>query len=170
MSVFPHALAPIFTALSMALSTFPAVAQTPPAAAWAATACASPDEMSAPQLYGLWQFHLWPVQGGDEARPASSGAALFEKHPEYPGSVRGNLKRSTAGNDRQAVVSGDVSNGDEFNLDESADGVAMDAVWEGQVTPGTCGQEIRGIRRPAEGGTSSDVPMSFVLKKSQGWR
>jgi hypothetical protein len=140
-----------------------------PAAAPSPT-CATPGDMAPAQLYGLWQLALWPQQGGNEAAPASTGALLFERHPEYPGSVRGSVKRRTEGNDRQALVSGDVMDG-EFNLDESADGVNMDAVWEGNVTPSGCGQELRGIRRPAEGRGSPPEPvMNFVLKKAPGWR
>ncbi len=147
----------------------PAFSQTP-AAATPPVACAEAGDMAPGQLYGLWQLALWPQAGGSETAPVSTGAVLFERHPEYPGSVRGSLKRSTAGNDRQAVVSGDVANG-EFNLDESADGVNMDAVWEGDVTPSGCGQELRGIRRSAEGrGTPPEPVMNFVLKKVPGWR
>jgi hypothetical protein len=149
-------------ALALAV-TFHASAQTP------AAVCTPPADMAPAQLYGLWQLLLWPQDSGSEAAPASTGALLFERHPEYPGSVRGNLKRTTPGNDRQALVSGDVTNG-EFNLDESADGVAMDAVWEGHVTASGCGQEMRGIRRPAEGRTTNEVVMNFVLKKAPGWR
>lgn len=134
------------------------------------TVCTQPGEMAPSQLHGLWQLVLWPQEGGSEAAPASTGAVLFERHPEYPGSVRGSLKRSTAGNDRQAVVSGDVVDS-ELNLDESADGVTMDAVWEGNVTASGCGQELRGIRRSAEGrGTPPEPVMNFVLKKVPGWR
>lgn len=144
-------------------AVLPASAQTP------AVVCTPPGDMAPAQLYGLWQMVLWPQDGGTEARPASTGAMLFERHPEYPGSVRGSLKRSTPGNDRQALVSGDVTNG-AFNLDESADGVTMDAVWEGNVTPSGCAQELRGVRRPAEGSPAADPVMNFVLKKSPGWR
>lgn len=158
--------APPLIALALCVSALGAGAQTPSPA----VPCAPPtEEMSTTQLYGLWQLTLWQ-EGGSEARPASTGALLFERHPEHPGSVRGNLKRSTAGNDRQALVSGDVTNGNEFNLDESADGVAMDAVWEGLVTPVGCGQELRGIRRPAEGREAGETVMNFVLKKASGWR
>ena len=157
----PHAwLATAALAFTFAL---PASAQTP------AAACAPPADMAPAQLYGLWQLVLWPQDGGSEAAPTSTGALLFERHPEYPGSVRGNLKRTTPGNDRQALVSGDVTSG-EFNLDESADGVTMDAVWEGNVTASGCGQELRGIRRPAEGRATPEVVMNFVLKKAPGWR
>ncbi|MBT9466775.1 hypothetical protein [Hydrogenophaga sp.] len=149
-------------ALALATS-LPATAQT------RAVDCTPPADMVPAQLYGLWQLVLWPQTNGSEAAPASTGALLFERHPEYPGSVRGSLKRSTPGNDRQALVSGDVTSG-EFNLDESADGVSMDAVWEGNVTPSGCGQELRGIRRPAEGRPAGEPVMNFVLKKAPGWR
>lgn len=149
------------------LCSAPVAAQS--ANAPAATSCAQPADMAPGQLHGLWQLVLWPQAGGSEAAPASTGAVLFERHPEYPGSVRGSVKRSTAGNDRQALVSGDVMDG-EFNLDESADGVSMDAVWEGHVTPVGCGHELRGIRRSAEGHGSPDPMMNFVLKKVPGWR
>ncbi|PZO12605.1 MAG: hypothetical protein DCF26_18635 [Burkholderiales bacterium] len=153
---------PATAALALAIS-LSARAQAP------AAHCAAPVDMAPAQLYGLWQLVLWPQDGGNEAAPASTGALLFERHPEYPGSVRGNLKRSTPGNDRQALVSGDVTSG-EFNLDESADGVTMDAVWEGNVTASGCGQELRGIRRPAEGRPAGEPTMNFVLKKAPGWR
>ncbi|WP_332750777.1 hypothetical protein [Hydrogenophaga sp.] len=148
--------------MALAIS-LPATAQTP------AVGCTSPADMAPAQLYGLWQLVLWPQTSGSEAAPASTGALLFERHPEYPGSVRGSLKRSTPGNDRQALVSGDVTSG-EFNLDESADGVNMDAVWEGNATASGCGQELRGIRRPAEGRPAGEPVMNFVLKKAPGWR
>lgn len=155
-----HGLAAAVLALTFML---PASAQSP------AAVCTPPADMVPAQLYGLWQLVLWPREGGNEAAPVSTGALLFERHPEYPGSVRGNLKRTTPGNDRQALVSGDVTNG-EFNLDESADGVAMDAVWEGNVTASGCGQELRGIRRPAEGRQAGEPLMNFVLRKAPGWR
>lgn len=153
--------------LSAALITF--VVMAPAAAQAPAVGCTPPADMAPAQLYGLWQLVLWPQTSGSEATPTSTGALLFERHPEYAGSVRGNLKRSTPGNDRQALVSGDVTSG-EFNLDESADGVTMDAVWEGNVTASGCGQELRGIRRPAEGRLAGEPVMNFVLKKVPGWR
>lgn len=157
-------------ALACALLCGAGLAQAPASAPTAPTACTSGGDMVPSQLYGLWQLVLWPQEGGSEAAPSSSGALLFERHPEYPDSVRGNLKRSTAGNDRQAVVSGDVTDG-EFNLDESADGVNLDAVWEGSVTASGCGQELRGIRRSAQGRSTPPEPvMNFVLKKVPGWR
>ena len=160
-----NALVPAWlsAAALMALCPATAAAQTP------AVVCTQAGEMAPAQLYGLWQLVLWPQLGGSEATPASSGALVFERHPEYPGSVRGSLRRISAGNDVQARVSGDVTRR-EFNLDESADGVTMDAVWEGQVTPSGCAQELRGIRRPAEGRPAGETVMNFVLRKAPGWR
>jgi hypothetical protein len=149
-------------ALSLPAAAQPAATPTP--------VCTQPGDFAPQQLYGLWQLTLWPSDGGRESAPASTGALLFERHPEHPGSVRGSLKRSTSGNDRQAQVVGDVTNGGEFHLDESADGLTMDAVWEGEVTASGCGQELRGVRRPAEGRANGDPAMTFILKKAPGWR
>lgn len=154
--------------LAMALLGFgwpTAWAQAPTAPNPVTTDCVGPMDITPTHLYGLWQLTLWP-DGGSESQPVSSGAMLFERHPEYPGSVRGHLKRTAPGNDLQAQVSGDVLDG-EFNLDESADGVNMDAVWTG--TPEACGRVIRGDRRPAEGRPASEPTLNFKLQKTPGW-
>lgn len=152
---------PAVAALAFALwlACAPAIAQTP-------APCVVPDEYEPARLYGLWQLTLWP-EGGSPDRPSSSGAVLFERHPEYPGGVRGRLKRSGPGNDREAIVSGDVTDG-EFNLDESANGVDLDAVWTG--VPQACGNEFQGTRRPAEGRPSDEAALQFLLKKASGWK
>ena len=155
------------TALLLAFVTQGAAAQspaptsTPPPAA----ACAAPESMVPAQLYGEWQLSLWP-EGGSVAQPASTGTLRLERHPEYPGSVRGRIQRHGAGNDTPALVSGDVIDG-EFNLDESRDGTQIDAVWTG--APTDCGREIRGLRRPAEGRPGAEPAMNFLLKKPPGW-
>ena len=147
----------------------PAAAQTLAASASPALVCTSPAEFSTAQLYGLWQLVLWTESGAPD-RPAASGTLRFERHPEYPGSVRGQLQRSVlqapATRTVQALVSGDAIDG-AFNLDESADGVAMDAVWEG--APADCGREIRGLRRPVEGRPNAAPAMNFLLRKAPGW-
>ena len=151
----------------LALAASAAAAQAPtPAASTPPVVCTGAADFRTAQLYGLWQLSLWP-EGGRPEEPSATGTLLFERHPEYEGSVRGHLRRSTAGNDRQALVSGDLIDG-AFNLDESADGVAMDAVWEG--APGDCGREIRGLRRPVEGRTPAEPALNFLLRKAPGWR
>jgi hypothetical protein len=151
---------PALAALAFALwlACAPATAQTP-------SPCVVPDDYEPARLYGLWQLTLWP-EGGSPDRPSSRGAVLFERHPEYAGGVLGRLKRSGLGNDREAIVSGDVADG-EFNLDESANGVDLDAVWTG--VPQACGNEFQGTRRPAESRPSDEPPLQFLLKKASGW-
>lgn len=151
---------PALTALVLALCLSGNLAQ-----AQAPTPCEAIGDMEPARLYGLWQFTLWP-EGGSPERPSSRGAVLFERHPEYAGGVRGQLKRSGPGNDREAIVSGDVADG-EFNLDESANGVDLDAVWTG--VPQACGNEFQGTRRPAEGRPSDEPTLRFWLKKTPGW-
>lgn len=159
---------PYVLALALVCFGWPAAspwAQNPATPTLPSTDCAGPMDITPAHLYGLWQLTLWP-DGGSESQPVSSGAVLFERHPEYPGSVRGHLKRTAPGNDLQAQVSGDVVDG-EFNLDESADGINMDAVWTG--TPEACGRTIRGDRRPAEGRPGSEPTLNFRLQKAPGW-
>uniref|UniRef100_UPI00356A8A7D hypothetical protein n=1 Tax=Hydrogenophaga sp. TaxID=1904254 RepID=UPI00356A8A7D len=102
-------------------------ASTPP------LACASPAEMTPAHLYGLWQVTLRPLDAPVDA-PGIQGSLQFERHPEYPGSVRGRFTRGDGLQQRVSLVSGDVTGG-EFNLDESADGKNMDAVWTGDISP-----------------------------------
>lgn len=131
-----------------------------------APTCETPAFMEPARLSGLWQLTLWP-ETGTPGQPVSTGAVLFERHPEYEGSVRGRLKRSDTGNDREAVLSGDVVDG-EVNFDESADGVSLNAVWIGE--PAACGLELRGTRRPADGRPADAPVLNFLLKKAPGWR
>ena len=162
----PASLAAPGLLLAWALCT-PVAAQIPfQPNAPAPAVCTTPANFSTTQLFGLWQLTLWTENGSSDA-PASTGTLQFGRHPEYPGSVRGSLQRDASGQAMQALVSGDAIDG-AFNLDESADGVAMDAVWEG--APANCGREIRGLRRPAEGRANAEPAMNFLLKKAPGWR
>ena len=129
-------------------------------------ACTAPAAFSTNQLFGLCQLVLW-AEGDSSDAPASTGTLQFGRHPEYPGSVRGRLQRGASGQAMQALVSGDAI-GSVFNLDELADGVAMDAVWEG--APANCGRGIRGLRRPAEGRASAELAMNFLLTNTPNWR
>lgn len=159
-----HATRDLWMALALALLASPAgLAQT----ASAEPGCTGASQIQPAHLYGLWQLSLWPEVGGSAAAPASRGALLFEKHPDYPGSVRGELRRSAGGQELLAQVSGDVTDG-VFNLDESDNGVDMSAVWEGE--PLDCGREFRGVRRPAEGRPASETAQAFRLRRLPGWQ
>lgn len=152
-----HALLTLAFATALGSSPLGALGQS-------AVACPGPDEIEAVHLYGLWQLSLWAEEGQPSA-PVARGVVLFERHPDYPGGVRGLLRLTEAELPQQAQVSGDVADG-LFTLDESADGVRMSAVWEG--VPEDCGRRIRGSRRPAEG--QADQPTRlFRLERSRGW-
>lgn len=124
--------------------------------------CPAAADLTAGDLYGLWRLVLWPVDGR-ETDPVSTGAMLLERHPEYPDSVRGRLRRSGPGPDLEAQVAGDVTDDGEFNLDESADGQTIDAVWVGD--PSDCGRTIRGERRSAEGRSDGVPALQFLLQR-----
>lgn len=127
----------------------PAPAETAPSAA-----CPTAATMSHYHLYGLWRAEF---NGG-----AVPGATLlFEKHPEFPESVRGGVNRDGV----KGQVAGDVENG-EFSLDESSDGIRIAATWSGNVMENSCGKEIRGTWTAASG----KPEYSFVLRKVPGWQ
>lgn len=158
----------LFGALLLACATTAHSAEPGPSSsatttAAASAACNDAAPMPVEQLLGLWQLTLWP-EAGSADQPVSQGAVLFEPHPEYPGSVRGRLKRSGPGNDLQALLSGDVVNG-EFNLDESDDGVRMTAVWVG--TPQNCGRRLQGVRDAVQTDGAADSVLRFELRKAR---
>jgi len=131
--------------------------------------CSVPEHLPPAQLAGLWTLTLWP-EAGSAAQPVSRGALLLERHPEFPDSVRGELRRSGLGNDLTAIVSGDVTEG-EFHLDESGDGQTMSAVWDGVAQDCAGRLSIAGTRRPAEGSAAATGPvLRFSLERQPGWR
>ena len=135
-------------------------AQTTPQPAATTTACPEATTNSA-QLHGQWQLSLWPERGS-ETQPTSRGTLQFQPHPEYPGSVRGQIQRLQAGQALQAWVSGDLLD-DSFNLDESADAVDIDATWVGEASD--CGHTLRGTRLPAERLQNQAEPLQFLMRK-----
>ena len=159
-----HAAPAFFLVLLSALAAS-CRAQTAPAAP--SPACRAAEDLTPADLYGLWRLVLWP-EGGNEAAPVSTGALLFGPHPEYPGSVRGRLRRSVPGTDLEAEVAGDVGDDGVFNLDESADGLTMDAVWTGQTSD--CGRRIQGLRRPAAAVARPAPVLQFLLRRSSSDR
>jgi hypothetical protein len=113
-----------------------------------AAPCPAAADTAQQQLLGLWRAQLdgsW-----------SSATVLLEPHPEYTGSVRGEVNR----NGERARVSGDVDEG-ALTLEESADGQRISATWLGDVVEGSCGREIRGTWQ-AEGDAQA---RPFVLRK-----
>ncbi len=166
-----HPLHPARWSLALALAALMLAATGPLHAADTAAAPGNPPircdgdavPMPVEQLVGLWQLTLW-ADPASRNEPVSRGAVLFQPHPEYPGSVRGRLKRTGPGNDLEALLSGDVVDG-EFNLDESDDGVRMSATWVG--TPLDCGTRLRGQREPAQAMEDAGTVLQFELRKAK---
>jgi hypothetical protein len=110
--------------------------------------CPTGSEISQRHLLGLWRASFEGTQQG--------ATLLLEPHPELAESVRGVINRDG----ERAVVAGDVDDG-EFTLEESADGVHIDATWTGTVIDGSCGREIRGDWQAAK----DSAARAFVLRK-----
>jgi hypothetical protein len=110
--------------------------------------CPQPEDIGPLHLYGLWRAEFAGLPQG--------ATLLFEKHPEWAGSVSGAINR----NGERSRIAGDVDQG-EFSLEESADGVAVSAVWQGTVVSGLCGKEIRGTWNSV----ANRALYPFVLRK-----
>lgn len=114
---------------------------------------ASTDDVPVQALYGNWDARFTRPSGqGDEAASVS-----FRPHPEYAGSVRGEVVRAGA----TSQLAGDIDDDGVFTLDESRDGRAISAVWSGRMRKGSCGKEFQGEWRNA----TDDSILPFVLTK-----
>ena len=122
-----------------------ALAESPDAAT---TPCPAGNEVTQRHLLGLWRARFDGL--------AQGATLLLERHPEFADSVRGAINRDGD----KALVAGDVEDG-EFSLEESVDGVRINATWNGTVVDGSCGREIRGDWQAATGGGAH----SFVLRR-----
>jgi len=109
------------------------------------------------QLHGLWRAEWPPV----EEHPARGATLLLEQHRECADSLSGHVRREDAGGVQIAQVAGDVDAG-EFTLEESLDGQAVHATWQGRVVEASCGKEITGTWNS----TSDRVLRPFVLRRS----
>ncbi len=103
-------------------------------------------------LYGAWQARFDDLPGPAVVRLA--------KHPEYQGSVRGTIERSGG----TAHLAGDIDDDGLLTFDESQDGRAISAVWSGELQPGSCGKEFKGIWRNA----TDDSTHPFTLTRTGG--
>jgi hypothetical protein len=116
------------------------------AAFCAACAAVAPSSCET-DLVGTWRARI-------EGLPDAT--LRLEKHPEFADTVKGHLER-----DRVRIeLAGDID-GDDFTLEESANGRNISATWLGEVVQGSCGREVRGTWK-AEG---TPVERPFVLTK-----
>lgn len=127
--------------------------------------CLKASDVQAPQLYGQWVVEFLPDTSSAQDAPAGSprpteqrGRMVLEKNPEFADSISGWLYLGYT----KILVVGDVEDA-VFSLEESLDGEAISAVWDGAVVEGSCGKAIAGVRRVGE------TTMRFVLQRAKGW-
>ena len=154
-SALPAALCAASLALA-ACASVPATRTAATAAATAAESASCPDvtRLQAAHLYGSWHIEL-PQTG-------QRGSLTLRQHPEFAGSLRGELHYGG----QHSIASGDVEEG-EFNLDESRDGKSLFAFWSGQLVPAACGAEIRGTWQalPQPGQSAPPAESTFILRR-----
>lgn len=114
-------------------------------------ACPANADLTARDLIGRWRADLTGTW--------LSADLVLQPNSDWPGSLAGRIRRDGL----EAQVAGDLEDGT-FTLEESADGVRIDATWVGQPVEGRCGREIRGIWRRA----ASDEHRGFTLRRVQG--
>ena len=126
--------------------------------------CPAPQDITPAHLHGVWHLSLG-------IKPTASGSVIFTRHPEFADSVRGALALQATNHRHTAMVAGDAT-AQGFQLEESADGTNIDAVWTGDVSPDNCGQEIKGWRRVLAGNSTNEAvtEQPFVLRKTADWR
>jgi len=115
--------------------------------------CPTPEQVGPLHLYGLWHAEFEGLPQG--------ATLLFEKHPEWAGSVSGTITRNKV----KAQLAGDVDEG-ELTLEESLDGQHISANWLGTIVENSCGKEIKGTWNNASNNSSAP----FVLRKLPGWQ
>ena len=120
-------------------------------------ACPEAWEVASVHLYGTWQAR-W--DGLSEPATLTLG-----RSPDYPDGLRGTLRRPAGQPPPEALVAGDVDNG-QFTLEESTDGRAITATWAGTFPQGACGKEIHGQWTDA----ATRTERAFMLRKLPGWR
>jgi hypothetical protein len=127
------------------------------------SACPAPKELTQQQAYGDWRV-TWQDGGASEV-------LRFGHNPEVPDSLSGELKRGR----EKLQLAGDLEDG-QLTLEESPDGKAISAAWEGKVVEGSCGKAIEGAwtrdesvaeKNAATGGESG--VRKFVLRRVLGW-
>lgn len=123
--------------------------------AWAATACPSAVDIEPTMLTGRWQ-----VEWTDGARQRGEEPWLLTlgPHPEYAGSLKGQLSRG----DALHLVVADWDD-QTLTMEESVDGQRIAATWQATASHGRCGQEFQGLRFTGSAPDSS--ARRFVMRR-----
>jgi hypothetical protein len=104
-------------------------------------------------LFGEWSLLL---EGGGSSMVTR---LQLRRNPEYAESLAGSYRLG----DSVREVFGDIEEG-AFDLEESANGKDISAIWKGRIVEGSCGQTILGMRR----NVADQSEQNFVLRRP-GW-
>ena len=103
---------------------------------WAA--CPSAPDIEPRMLIGTWRIE-WT--DGGRKRGEEPWTLVLAPHPEYEGSLKGQLSQG----ERQHLVVADWDD-EVLTMEESVDGRHIAATWQATAAEGQCGREFRGKR------------------------
>jgi len=104
----------------------------------AAPACPTAAEIEPALLVGSWRIE-WT--DGARQRSEEPWTLVLAPHPEYAGSLKGQLSRDSER--RQVVADWDD---EALTMEESRDGQRIDATWQATASLGQCGRVLQGLR------------------------
>jgi hypothetical protein len=115
--------------------------------------CVAAKDLVNTDLFGVWSLLI-----------EGSGSSVvthmqLQRNPEFAESLAGSFQMG----EKKFEVFGDIEEG-AFDLEESANGKDISAIWKGRVAEGSCGQTILGTRR----NVADNTEQSFVLRRP-GW-
>lgn len=142
----------LFLIASLSVSTR-ASAQILPGSRAAEPRCAAVQDLVNTDLFGAWSLLL---EGGGTSVVTR---LQMQRNPEYAESLAGHYEVGAS----KREVFGDIEQGS-LDLEESANGKDISALWKGRVLEGSCGQTIVGKRRS----TVDNSEQNFVLRRP-GW-
>jgi hypothetical protein len=123
------------------------------------TACNANKDWIASDFYGNWVLELSSAGAVGAGGNLQSTRLIFKQNPEFAQSLAGEF--SLGG--MRVEVFGDIEDG-ALDLEESANGKDISAIWKGRVAGGSCGQAIIGTRRLE----AEQTEQRFVLRRA-GW-
>ncbi len=121
--------------------------------------CKASKDWVATDLYGEWILELSETNAAGASSSTFNARLLFKQNPEFAESLAGDFSLSG----QRLEVFGDVEDG-ALDLEESANGKDIRALWKGRISEGSCGKAITGTRRFV----ATQTEQRFVLRRA-GW-
>ena len=118
-----------------------------------APVCIASKDLANTDLFGAWSLLL---EGGGNSIVTR---LQLQRNPEFAESLAGSFQMG----EKKFEVFGDIEDG-ALDLEETANGADISAIWTGRVVEGSCGQTILGTRRSV----ADNAEQSFVLRRP-GW-